>query len=71
MFSATIAVACVLCREGRKEKDVNNSTLNKRSFICISTWAMRGKYFFGPQLRRSGLVLLDKRRALLSNEENK
>ena len=56
MFSATIAVACVLCREGRKEKDVKNSTLNKRSFIYISTWAMRGKYFFGPQLRRSGLV---------------
>ena len=56
MFSATIAVACLLCRAGRKEKDVKNSTLNKRSFICISTWAMRGKYFFGPQLRRSGLV---------------
>ena len=49
MFSATIAVACVLCREGRKEKD---STLN----ICISTWALRGKYFLGLQLRCSGLV---------------
>ena len=41
MLSATIVVACVLCREGRKEKDVKNSTLNKRSFICISTWALR------------------------------
>ena len=53
MFSATSAVACVLCREGRKEKDVKNSTLNKRAFICISTWALRGKYFFGLQLCRS------------------
>ena len=35
MFSATSAVACVLCREGRKEKDVNNSVSVFQRGQCV------------------------------------
>ena len=43
MFAAPVAGASVLCR-WLLEKDVQNSTLNERSYIWISGWTLRGSF---------------------------